>query len=275
MLKARFMPDGTVKAGVNAAKLPVPCKTGMATMRWVVTMAAAPTTSSDNSSDGKRLSKRQQQMLQMGLEDGWGVLAVDAPTDRSQQPGASSSGSRDASGDDGWGVDVKLTRSATPATQAKKPKAARKAEAMAAQGTASPSRKSQGKQAGTGAKAAGKSPFMDIKSEQGMLGMLLLQRKLRGEGGAPLTPEELAEIKSQAAALSAQKEGGAGGPAGAGARARRRVVYVDDDDNVIGEEDEGEDITDTPTPAFSLTIGEDSTEFAEYDRAGNVTRRTA
>lgn len=36
-----------------------------------------------------------------------------------------------------------------------------------------------------------------------------------------------------------------------------QVVYVDDDDNIIGEEDEDEDITDNPS--FSLTIGEEGT----------------
>ncbi len=39
--------------------------------------------------------------------------------------------------------------------------------------------------------------------------------------------------------------------------ARRKVVLVDEDDNVIGEEEEDEDVTDRP--AFSLTIGETDT----------------
>jgi len=40
-------------------------------------------------------------------------------------------------------------------------------------------------------------------------------------------------------------------------RACTQVVYVDEDDNIIGEEDEDEDVTDGP--AFSLTIGEEGT----------------
>jgi hypothetical protein len=34
-------------------------------------------------------------------------------------------------------------------------------------------------------------------------------------------------------------------------------VYVDDDENIIGEEDEDEEVTDEATPSFSLTIGEE------------------
>lgn len=40
------------------------------------------------------------------------------------------------------------------------------------------------------------------------------------------------------------------------------MVYVDDDENIIGEEDEDEEITDGP--AFSLTIGEEGTVCAMY-----------
>lgn len=36
-----------------------------------------------------------------------------------------------------------------------------------------------------------------------------------------------------------------------------QVVYVDDDENIIGEEDEDEEVTDEATPSFSLTIGEE------------------
>ena len=38
------------------------------------------------------------------------------------------------------------------------------------------------------------------------------------------------------------------------------MVFVDDDDNIIGEEEEDEDITDAVDgPAFTLTIGQEST----------------
>uniref|UniRef100_A0A7S3R0U7 Uncharacterized protein n=1 Tax=Dunaliella tertiolecta TaxID=3047 RepID=A0A7S3R0U7_DUNTE len=220
------------------------------------------------------------------LGEGWGVKV--APT--------APSGSASTVGD--WEVDVKAASAPAASAPGKKAKAVKAKAGKRAQQQvdASAIQGSQPSKAGKARTASDRAPYVSMNSEAGVLSLELLKQKLlREEGGQGLDvagmKQQLAQAAATAGEVTRQRNSGGrvGGPfdeqkaeglrsaaeaAGLARRARRqkkRVVYVDDDENIIGEEDEDEDITDSP--AFSLTIGEEGTEFAEYDKQGALLRR--
>jgi hypothetical protein len=74
-------------------------------------------------------------------------------------------------------------------------------------------------------------------------------------GQASASQGKLGSKVSMRASAAAAVAAAGSGQAPAAPR-KQRVVYVDEDDNIIGEEEEAEEVTDSP--AFSLILSEDT-----------------
>ncbi|KAJ9530000.1 hypothetical protein QJQ45_023281 [Haematococcus lacustris] len=98
--------------------------------------------------------------------------------------------------------------------------------------------------------------------------------------GEAMTPEQVMSLKAKVAQSKlAQASSGMAGKSPQLGLAKqkpkqKRAVFVDDDGNIIGEEEEDEDITDAPTPSFTLSFGEEGTEFTEFDATGAIKRQS-
>ncbi|MEW5312951.1 MAG: hypothetical protein WDW38_004548 [Sanguina aurantia] len=136
------------------------------------------------------------------------------------------------------------------------------------------------------------TPYVDMKSETGVLGMTLLQRKLANDG---ILGKEDADLQRQAqlqraarkeaagrrsklpalsaATIAAAAAMTAGLPAAPGMvparKMKRETMYIDPEDYY--EEDEVSEANDIPE--FEINMGEDYTDIIEYDRTGKVKSR--
>ncbi|GAX74685.1 hypothetical protein CEUSTIGMA_g2133.t1 [Chlamydomonas eustigma] len=173
--------------------------------------------------------------------------------------------------DDGWEVEV-TSPAITSGVSAKIAVKGSKSQKKNISGTRSPKEEKKTKAGRT------RSPFMDVTSEEGILGLTLLQQKLKraeeGKSGG-LTFEDTRNLINdmpQIARKAAAKKQGVLGYAPAPPKKKKAVVYEDDDGNTW-EETEDEDVTDKPS--FELNLMDEDMEYVEYDRKGNVISRTA
>jgi hypothetical protein len=171
--------------------------------------------------------------------------------------------------DDGWGVEV--TKPTTKPNAS--PRQPSKKAPVQQQGEASIRPDAQLKK-----KQARKSPFMDMTSEQGLLGLTLLKAKLMKveEGKGALTSddkEELFNSLPRIAKTAAEKQAKRLGKDGKGSmKKERKVIVYEDDDGNTWEELEDEEVPDELS--FELNVEDENLEYVEYDRQGRVVNRT-
>ncbi len=150
--------------------------------------------------------------------------------------------------DDGWGIEVTTQPSTSSRAGPSTKPPARKAKAP---GTPQTAQK-------PAAKPRSRSPFMDLTSEQGILGLTMLQQKLKRaeQGQAGLTSADTKELidslPKMAQRRAAAKRTAAVAPQQT--KARKVLVYEDDDGNTW-EAEEDEDVTDKPR--FELNLVDD------------------
>ncbi|KAG1673014.1 hypothetical protein FOA52_005944 [Chlamydomonas sp. UWO 241] len=186
----------------------------------------------------------------LGLEEGWGVEPAAKAPPRQQQAGRA----------------PQAARKASPTQQVQQ-------QQQQAPPAAAPARP----KAPGASKKKGRSPFLDMKSPEGVLGLTLLQQKLmRAEAGqVGMTAADQQELlDSLPAPGKAPRKGLQIAAAAPSTKPRTRIVYEDDDGNEWdGEEEDAEDST---SPSFELTLNPDQDmEYVEYDRSGNVSKRVA